>query len=148
MTLKGLYQITNKVLMTYSKIKLYQNWLPQEKGTPLFINPSDLRTTCALLTGNACGRTPTSNNLEFYQSAVTILLTLDDENLKQFEVNPDALPTWLNTLNEDDGSYISYIEYLVRLIKEKVFSGEYDSLDPLFKDSLQCQDWVSQYRAN
>ncbi len=149
-TLKALPPQTYKEVLTMiqTSTALYKGWLPVKQGSLPFLNPDDLRTICALLVGNATGRTPTSNDKSFHESAVTILLLLDSDKLAQFENNPNSLTPWLETLSQNDECYVAYIQFLVKLIKSKVFSGQFNELNPIFKESLQCQDWQQTYLGN
>jgi len=124
------------------EITLYKNWLPYQKGTIPFIDPNNLCTVCALWVGDISGRTPTSLNFEFFQASVANVLTVDDQKMKQIERNPDTFSPWVDTLFESDNTYVSYIEYLMALVQQKVFAGQYDELPSVVRETFQCQDWL------
>lgn len=127
-----------------SKITLYQNWLPYQEGTFPLMHHEDIRTICSLLVGNISFRTPTSNNEEFFESAIAAILIIDQQKMKQFETQPDDMTYWLDSLSESDSVFISYVQYLVELVKQKVVNGQYDELPYVVQCASQCQDWLKQ----
>lgn len=125
---------------------LYKGWLIEEARKGFqddLVDVRNLYTIICSAVGTVSGR-KVEEDAELRAHITVLLLSLDKEQREQIQSKKSNHKRWISRLATDEEFYVNYVRHIADLIKAKVFDGELDEVNGLFKETDQYQQWMEE----